>query len=52
MNERWVLLITYKTGILGSFKVSEISLDGAIAEPLQGFDQGKPIADDELILPP
>jgi len=47
-----VLAIRRKTGILGQLKVSDISAEGAIANPLPGFGQIKPQVGDELILPP
>ena len=47
-----VLAIRRKTGILGQVKVSDISPDGAIANPLPGYGPIKPQVGDELILPP
>jgi hypothetical protein len=47
-----ILAIRRKTGILGQLKVSEVSTDGAIANPLPGFGPVKPQVGDELILPP
>jgi hypothetical protein len=47
-----ILAIRRKTGILGQFKVTEISSDGAIASPLPGFGAATPQPGDELILPP
>ena len=47
-----ILAIRRKTGILGQLKVSEVSADGAIANPLPGFGPVKPQIGDELILPP
>lgn len=47
-----VLAIRRKTGILGQLKVSDITPDGAIANPLPGFSPIKPQVGDELILPP
>lgn len=44
--------IRRKTGILGQLKVSDITAEGAIANPLPGFGQIKPQVGDELILPP
>ena len=44
--------IRRKTGILGQFKVTEVSDDGAVASPLPGFGPVRPIPGDELILPP
>jgi hypothetical protein len=47
-----IVAIRRKTGILGQLKVSDITTDGAIANPLPGFGQVKPQVGDELILPP
>jgi hypothetical protein len=47
-----VVAIRRKTGILGQLRVSEVSAEGAIANPLPGFGQVKPQVGDELILPP
>ncbi len=47
-----VVAIRRKTGILGQLKVSDVSAEGAIANPLPGFGPVKPIMGDELILPP
>lgn len=47
-----ILAIRRKTGILGQLKVSDISAEGAIANPLPGFGQVNPAPGDELILPP
>lgn len=44
--------IRRKTGILGQLKVSQVEVDGAIANPLPGFGPVKPQVGDELILPP
>ena len=44
--------IRRKTGILGQLKVSDITAEGAIANPLPGFGPVKPQVGDELILPP
>jgi len=41
-----------KTGMLGQFKVSEVTAEGAIANPLPGFGPIVPKVGDELILPP
>ena len=46
------IAIRRKTGILGQFKVTEVSDDGAVASPLPGFGPVKPLPGDELILPP
>jgi ribosomal protein L29 len=47
-----VLAIRRKTGLLGQLKVSDITPEGAVANPLPGFGPVKPVAGDELILPP
>jgi hypothetical protein len=47
-----IVAIRRKTGILGQLKVSDITTEGAIANPLPGFGQVKPQVGDELILPP
>ncbi len=47
-----VLGIRRKTGILGQFKVSGVSAEGGIANPLPGFGPFQPKIGDELILPP
>jgi hypothetical protein len=47
-----VLALRRKTGILGQFKVSEITPEGGIANPLPGFGRIEPKPGDELILPP
>jgi len=47
-----IVAIRRNTGILGQLKVSDITPEGAIANPLPGFGQVKPQAGDELILPP
>ena len=47
-----ILAIRRKTGILGQLKVSDITPEGAIANPLPGFGPVKPQVGDELILPP
>ena len=47
-----VLAIRRKTGILGQLKVSDVSADGGIANPLPGFGPVEPKVGDELILPP
>ncbi len=47
-----VLAIRRRTGIIGQLKVSEISVEGGIANLLGGFGQFKPEPGDELILPP
>jgi hypothetical protein len=47
-----IIAIRRKTGILGQLKVSDVSAEGAIANPLPGFGPVGPVAGDELILPP
>ena len=47
-----ILGIRRKTGILGQFKVSEVSAGGGVANPLPGFGPIQPKVGDELILPP
>ena len=47
-----ILAIRKKTGILGQLKVSDVTPEGAIANPLPGFGPVKPTRGDELILPP
>jgi hypothetical protein len=47
-----ILAIRRKTGILGQFKVSDVTPEGAIANPLPGFGPVEPKIGDELILPP
>jgi hypothetical protein len=47
-----IVAIRRKTGILGQLKVSDVTTEGAVANPLPGFGPVKPVAGDELILPP
>lgn len=47
-----IVAIRRKTGILGQLKVSDVTAEGAIANPLPGFGQVQPQIGDELILPP
>lgn len=47
-----ILAIRRKTGIAGQLKVSEITVEGGIANILPGFGPVKPEPGDELILPP
>ncbi len=47
-----ILAIRRKTGILGLLKVSDVTFEGAIANPLPGFGAVSPDVGDELILPP
>ncbi|GAA5128959.1 hypothetical protein GCM10023212_36150 [Luteolibacter yonseiensis] len=47
-----ILAIRRKTGILGQLKVSDVTPDGGIANPMASFGTVKPQLGDELILPP
>lgn len=47
-----ILAIRRKTGILTQFKVSDVTPEGGIANPLPGFGPVQPQVGDELILPP
>ena len=47
-----ILAIRRKTGILGQLKVSDVTPEGGIANPLPGFGPVNPQVGDELILPP
>ncbi|RYD49469.1 MAG: hypothetical protein EOP85_01570 [Verrucomicrobiaceae bacterium] len=47
-----IIAIRRKTGILGQLKVSDVTAEGAIANPLPGFGPVQPQVGDELILPP
>ena len=47
-----ILAIRRKTGILGQLKVSDVTPEGGIANPLPGFGPVQPQVGDELILPP
>ena len=47
-----ILAIRRKTGILGQLKVSDVTAEGGIANPLPGFGPVNPQVGDELILPP
>jgi outer membrane murein-binding lipoprotein Lpp len=47
-----ILAIRRKTGILGQLKVSDVTAEGGIANPLPGFGPVDPQVGDELILPP
>jgi hypothetical protein len=47
-----IIAIRRKTGILGQLKISDITPEGAIANPIPGFGNTKPEPGDELILPP
>jgi hypothetical protein len=47
-----VLCIRRNTGILGRLRVGEMSIEGAIANPIGTFPEARPQAGDELILEP
>ena len=47
-----ILAIRRKTGILGQLKVSDVTPEGGIANPLPGVAPVQPQPGDELILPP
>lgn len=47
-----VLAIRRNNGILSQFKVTEVTAEGGIANPLPGFGPVEPQVGDELILPP
>lgn len=47
-----ILAIRRNSGILGQLKVTEVSPEGAIANPMPGFGLTKPQPGDELINPP
>lgn len=47
-----ILCIRRNTGILGRLKVGEMSIEGAIANPVGDFPEARPQAGDELILEP
>jgi hypothetical protein len=47
-----ILALRRNTGILGKFKVGEVTAEGAIANPMQAFPNTKPQTGDELIVPP
>ncbi len=47
-----ILAIRRKTGLLAQFKVSDVTAEGGIANPIAGFGPVQPKAGDELILPP
>ena len=46
------LAIRRKTGILGRLKVSQVTAEGGVADPLPGFGPVQPKVGDELILEP
>jgi hypothetical protein len=47
-----ILAVRRKTGILCQLKVSDVTPEGGIANPLPGFGPVEPQPGDELILPP
>lgn len=47
-----ILAIRRKTGILGQFKITDVTPEGAVGNPMPGFGPVKPIPGDELIFPP
>ncbi len=47
-----ILGIRRKTGLLCQYKVSDVTPEGGIANPLPGFGNVQPNVGDELILPP
>lgn len=47
-----ILAIRRNTGILGQVRISDISIEGAIANPMPGFGPINPQPGDELIIPP
>jgi hypothetical protein len=47
-----ILCVRRNTGILGRLQVGEMSIEGAIANPVGGFPEARPQAGDELILEP
>lgn len=47
-----VLCIRRNTGILGRLRIGELSIEGAIANPVGTFPEARPQAGDELILEP
>lgn len=47
-----VLAIRRNNGILGQLKISDVTAEGAIANPMPGFGVNKPQPGDELIIPP
>lgn len=47
-----VLCVRRNTGILGRLRVGEMSIEGAIANPVGSFPEARPQAGDELILEP
>ncbi len=47
-----VLCVRRNTGILGRLRVGEMTIEGAIANPVGAFPEARPQAGDELILEP
>lgn len=47
-----VLAIRRNSGILGQLRVSDVTSEGAIANPMPGFGLNKPQPGDEVIVPP
>ncbi len=47
-----ILCVRRNTGILGRLKVSETTIEGAIANPVGTFPEARPQAGDELIIEP
>ena len=47
-----ILAIRRNTGILGKVKITDISAEGAIGNPMAGFGPVEPKEGDELIIPP
>jgi type IV secretory pathway VirB10-like protein len=47
-----VLCLRRNTGILGRLRVDDVSIEGAIANPVSAFTETRPQAGDELILEP
>lgn len=47
-----VLCLRRNTGILGRLRVDDVSIEGAIANPVTAFTETRPQAGDELILDP
>ena len=47
-----ILAIRRNTGILGMVKITDISADGAVGNPMPGFGPVDPQEGDELIIPP
>lgn len=47
-----ILCVRRNTGILGKLRVGDMSIEGAIANPVSNFPEARPQAGDELILEP